>query len=209
MNKSDFYLLINAGHGSDTLGKCSSEFDEEMKKRYGIERLYEYEYNRRVALAVKERLEAEGYNVIHINPETTDVPLGERVRRANKQCALHGVKRCLYVSVHHNASNIGGWSNATGYTGYVATAASSLSVRLASIFERRAARLGMLGNRWKHTFKYDYYELKKTQCPAILTESAFFTNKGQVEWMLSDEGFETIVRLHVESIEEYFEKALN
>ena len=209
MNKQEFFVLLNAGHGSNTPGKCSDIFDAEMRERYGMERFYEYAYNRKVVLAVKEQLEADGFNVVHINPETTDVLLGERVRRANKYCATHGIKKCVYVSVHHNASNMKGWTNASGYTGYIANNASARSGWLANIFERKATELGMLGNRWKHTFTYNYYELKNTQCPAILTESAFFTNKKQVEWMLSDEGLETIVRLHVESIKEYFEKVLN
>lgn len=209
MNISEFIVMLNGGHGSDTKGKCSDEFDAEMKARYGIDRLYEYAYNRKVVLAVKERLEAEGFNVVHINPETTDVPLAERVRRANKYCASFGVKKCIYVSVHNNASNGSGWTNASGYTAYIANNASTRSKWLASIFERKATELDMLGNRWKQTFTYNYYELRNTQCPAILTESAFFTNKEQVRWMLSDEGFETIVRLHVESIKEYFEKILN
>lgn len=209
MNKSEFYVLINAGNGVDTPGKRSPDFDKEMKARLGLDCLQEYWYNRRVALAVIERLEADGYNAVHINPEQADVPLGERVGRANMYCAAHGAGHCVYVSIHHNASGGAGWTNASGYTGYIAHGASALSVGLASVFERKATELGMLGNRWKQTFAYGYYELKHTKCPAILTESAFFTNKKQVDWMLSEDGFETIVRLHVESIRDYFDKILN
>lgn len=205
MNKESFVILVNAGHNRDTAGKCSPEFSDEWKSRYGMERFYEYQYNKRVATALVERLEADGYNVFLINPEANGVSLSERVRRANKYCAIYGKRNCIYVSIHHNASMGSDWTNATGYSAYVANNASTRSRMLAGIFERNAAKLDMLGNRWKNTFTYDYYEIKNTHCPAILTESAFYTNKGQVEWMLSDEGFNTIVQLHYDSIVEYYE----
>ena len=209
MNKEDFYVLLDSGHGSDTPGKCSPEFSEEWKSRYGIDKLEEWAMNRNIVLGVREALEVAGFNVVHINPEGQDIKLGERVRRANKYCAKYGAGNCVFVSVHLDASKEKGWTNASGYTGYVCTKASLKSVKLANIFERNATALDMLGNRWKHTYAKDYFVLKKTDCPAILTESGFMTNKEQVEWMLSKDGYDTIVKLHCKSINDYLEKILN
>ena len=45
------------------------------------------------------------------------------------------------------------------------------------------------------------YILKHTLCPAVLTENLFQDNKEDVEFLLSDEGKQTIVDIHVEGIE--------
>jgi N-acetylmuramoyl-L-alanine amidase len=47
------------------------------------------------------------------------------------------------------------------------------------------------------------YVLKNTSCPAVLTENLFMDNKKDVEFLLSDKGFHSIVRLHVEGILNY------
>ena len=64
------------------------------------------------------------------------------------------------------------------------------------------------------TFRTDYsegdpdkeahlYVLKNTKCPAVLTENMFQDNKDDVVFLLSDEGFHELVRLHVEGIVNY------
>lgn len=52
-------------------------------------------------------------------------------------------------------------------------------------------------------FEQDFYILKHTLCPAVLTENLFMTNKDDVEFLESEEGKEDIVRLHVEGIINY------
>lgn len=47
------------------------------------------------------------------------------------------------------------------------------------------------------------YVLKNTNCTAVLTENFFQDNKDDVRFLLSDEGFHKIVRLHVEGILNY------
>jgi len=50
------------------------------------------------------------------------------------------------------------------------------------------------------------YVLKHTICPAVLTENFFQDNKSDVDYLLSDRGFQDIVRLHVEGILKYLQK---
>lgn len=45
--------------------------------------------------------------------------------------------------------------------------------------------------------------LKYTQCPAVLTENLFQDNKEDVDFLLSEEGKQTIVSLHVKGICKY------
>ena len=52
----------------------------------------------------------------------------------------------------------------------------------------------------------DFYILRKSRCPAVLTENFFMDNKADVAYMLSDEGKEAIVRCHVEGIKKYIDE---
>lgn len=51
-----------------------------------------------------------------------------------------------------------------------------------------------------------FYILRKSQCAACLTENMFQDNMKDVAWLLSAEGRESIVRLHVDGIKRYIEK---
>lgn len=48
-----------------------------------------------------------------------------------------------------------------------------------------------------------FYILRKTKCPAVLTENLFQDNKDDVDFLLSDKGKEAIVKLHVDGIVSY------
>jgi N-acetylmuramoyl-L-alanine amidase len=50
--------------------------------------------------------------------------------------------------------------------------------------------------------------LKKTVCPAILTENLFMTNKDDVRFLMSKEGFDAIVNLHLKAIKKCIEQGL-
>jgi N-acetylmuramoyl-L-alanine amidase len=42
-----------------------------------------------------------------------------------------------------------------------------------------------------------------TSCPAVLTENLFQDNKGEVQYLLSEEGKRNIIELHLEAIKKY------
>ena len=48
-----------------------------------------------------------------------------------------------------------------------------------------------------------FYILKHTVCPAVLTENLFQDNREDVDFLLSDEGRQKIVTLHVQGICKY------
>ena len=52
----------------------------------------------------------------------------------------------------------------------------------------------------------NFYVLKHTQCPAVLTENLFYDNKKDYEYMMSDKGKAEIVDIHVEGIINYIKK---
>ena len=98
-------VLIDNGHGSDTPGKCSPD-----------RRLLEYRYAREIASETVRRLRAEGVDADLLVPETTDISLSERARRANKVCDAIGTANVCLVSIHVNAAGSDGkWHEASGW----------------------------------------------------------------------------------------------
>ena len=55
---------------------------------------------------------------------------------------------------------------------------------------------------WENNF----YILKKTSCPAVLTENFFMDNETDCKYLLSPEGKAQIIQLHVDSILKYIEE---
>lgn len=189
-------ILIDNGHGSNTSGKCSPD-----------KRLREYSWAREIAKRLETSLKTNGYDARRIVPEETDISLSTRCRRVNAVCNEKGSKNCLLISIHINAANSDGkWHDARGWSVWVAPNASSNSKRLAHALYDEAAKHNLKGNRFVPTCKYwtgNFAIVRDTNCPAVLTENLFQDNKDEVEWLLSENGKQTIVQLHVDGIIKY------
>ena len=187
-------LLIDNGHGRETPGKRSPD---------GL--LREWEWTRRCAREVCARLNALGrVNAALVTPEEHDVSLAERVRRVNDICKRHGARNCLLLSIHNNAAGGGAqWLAARGFSPWVYTKAGEQARRMALILQTLAETRGLKGNRAVPPRKYweaNFYILKHTACAAVLTECLFQDNREDVDYLLSDEGFNTLVKLHVDAV---------
>ena len=69
----------------------------------------------------------------------------------------------------------------------------------------------MKGNRSVPKCKYwmaDYYILKNSKCPAVLTENLFQDNLEDVNFLLSMHGRERIIDLHLKGIINYVENVI-
>lgn len=189
-------VLIDNGHGEDTLGKCSPD-----------KRLREYAYCREIARRVSRQLSLQGIDAILITPEEKDVALRERVRRVNGWARKLGKENVLMVSIHNNAAgNDGKWHTATGFSVFISKNASEKSKRLARIFTDNATAMGLMGNRAVPAEKYWVQSLAMTRdtiCPAVLTENLFQDNREDVDFLLSEDGKQAITKLHVDSIIQY------
>ena len=86
-------ILIDNGHGMETPGKRSPD---------GFFR--EFAYTREIAARIVARLSKLGYDAELLVPESRDVPLRTRCRRANMICNELGKENVLLVSVHVNAA---------------------------------------------------------------------------------------------------------
>lgn len=196
-------ILIDNGHGANTPDKCSPDG-----------RLREYAWSRECAKRLVAALKKKGYDAELITPEASDVKLQTRVSRVNNICKAVGARNCLLVSTHNNASGSDGkWHDACGWSVFVSKNASENSKKLARMLTAEAMKRELMGNRsvpiqkywtWSWTDK-DIYILEKTACPAVLTENMFQDHKGDVDYLLSEEGMTELVDLHVEGITKYVE----
>lgn len=193
-------ILLDNGHGENTAGKRSPD---------GLFR--EYKYAREIAEAIERELRTRGYDVERIVKETIDVPLEERARRVNEICGRLGASNVVLVSIHCNAAKNGEWANARGWCAYTSKGktksdelATMLYVEAGHNFAGQTIRKDFSDGDpdWEESF----YILKKTKCPAVLTENFFMDNKLDVSYLLSLEGRQQIVKTHVNALIEYVAK---
>lgn len=187
-------ILIDNGHGEETPGKRSPDG-----------KFREYLYAREVAAAIERRLLLQGYDAEMLVREMTDVPLAERARRANEACGRLGAENVVLVSIHCNASKNGEWGKARGWSAYTSKGKTK-SDELATMLYVEAAK-HFTGQTIRKEFsdgdpdwEEGFYILRKTKCPAVLTENFFMDNEQDLAYLTSEEGREAIVRTHVAAL---------
>lgn len=190
-------ILIDNGHGSNTVGKRSPDG-----------RLMEWKYAREIAQGIVNALRMRGHDAMLLTPEETDVSLKNRVLRANQEMRrAGGASKCVLVSIHCNAAGKDGrWHSARGWGAYVGLNASKRSKLLAKLLASEAERCGLRVRKPSAEQPYWTQSLavcRDTLCPAVLTENLFQDNREDVAYLLSGVGRATIIRLHVEAIERY------
>ena len=193
-------ILIDNGQGNNTLGKRSPDG-----------KFREYAYNREIAKRIVADLIDRGHDAELIVPEDNDISLEERVRRANKICLASDPSCVILVSIHVNAAGNGSkWTNATGWSVYTCKGQTS-SDKLAEClceaaiknFPGRRIRTDYSDNDpdWEENF----YILRHSLCPAVLTENFFMDNKSDLEYLQSKAGKQAVVDTHIEGIIEYLD----
>ena len=193
-------ILIDNGHGENTPGKRSPDG-----------KFREYLYAREIAVAIERRLLMQGYDVELITRETIDVPLEERARRVNEICGRVGAGNVVLVSIHCNASKNGEWGKARGWSAYTSKGKTK-SDELATMLYVEAAK-NFTGQTIRKEFsdgdpdwEEGFYILRKTKCPAVLTENFFMDNEQDLAYINSKEGYEAVVTTHVDAIKKYVEE---
>ena len=191
-------ILIDNGHGLMTPGKRSPDG-----------KFLEATYTREIARRVVADLTDRGYNAQLLVPEPEDIPLSERVRRINAHCNILGKSHVILVSIHVNAAGNGSqWLNATGWSVYTCKGQTE-SDRLAGILYEAAIK-NFPGRRIRTDFsdgdpdwEEGFYILRKSLCPAVLTENFFMDSRDDLEYLQSRAGKQAVVDTHVEGIIEY------
>lgn len=212
MNNKSIIVILGTAHLATTPGKCSPDGH-----------FREYAYSRKVVGEIAEALRADGFTVFidYMAPSPSPQMKGAtwkqeqsrelawRANFVNTLCAKYGKHNCIYVSVHNNAAGADGkWHDACGFSVFVSLKGSTASKQLARCLYEAAEKEGkaVTGNRCVPPSKYwesNLYVLNNTACPAVLTENLFQDNREDVDFLLSDKGRESVVRLHVEGIKQY------
>jgi N-acetylmuramoyl-L-alanine amidase len=115
------------------------------------------------------------------------------------------------ISVHSNAKGNGtAWENAKGWEAYT-TRGKTKSDILADFLYKRADS-NLKGRKIREDWtdgdrdkEADFYMIKKSYCPAVLTENFFYDNKDDLEYLTSEEGVHGVVRLLVEGIIDFID----
>lgn len=194
-------ILLDAGHGIDTLGKRSPD---------GA--FLEYKFNREVAEYLYDLLEDYDFDVDMVVTETNDIPLKTRVRRVNEVCSLLGADNVLLISIHSNACGNGSeWMSAKGWSCYTTkgvTKSDKVAECMYKAFEEefkdRKIRKDMSDG--DSDWEEDFYIIKKTSCPAILIENFFYDNKEECEWLLKDLTKMRIANAILDGVQRYYGK---
>lgn len=157
--------------------------------------------------------------------------LDYRAKQVNAICDKYGKENCLYVSIHLNgAGSDGKWHGAGGWCAFTTPGKTRADILAECLYDaafnnlKPYVRIIDEGKRkGEYTekqvpFRMDKSDgdrdleanlavLRKTACPAVLTENMFQDSKRDVAWLLSDEGRHAIERLHVEGIIKFIEAA--
>lgn len=194
-------IILGTAHLKCTPGKCSPD-----------KKFYEYKYSREQVKAIKKELNALGYDVYVDIPEedlnlTQNQELKKRVSFVNNLCKKYG--ECIYISIHVNGAGDGSkWLNASGWECY--TSKGKTKSDLLAEFLYQSAEKYLIDKKIRKDLsdgdsdkEFNYYVLKNTLCPAVLTENFFQDSKEDVKYLLSKEGFKAITNLHVEGIINY------
>lgn len=202
-------ILIDNGHGVQTLGKCSPLLDDSIK--IGDEftekgRFKEWKYTRVISNLIVDKLKDMGYDARLVTPEDSDASLAERIRRINTICNKEGAGNVLIISVHANAvGDSSKWMEGKGWEAYT-TRGETISDKLADFLYKRADS-NIKGRKIREDWtdgdrdkEADFYIIKKAKCAAVLTENFFYDNKDDLKYLTSDEGVHAVVRLHIEGI---------
>lgn len=191
-------VLIDNGHGCDTKGKCSPN---------GM--LKEWECTRQIAKIIFDKLTADGIECHLLVTEDIDIPLSERVKRANRHYKEDN--ETILISVHLNASGNGEkWEKPSGWQCIINDNASEKTKILANCLTYSAVGKELNVRRQKKLCNYwtdsKLTILKNTKCPAVLTENLFMDNLQDYHVLIHEDGRKMIADLHVEAIKNYIKK---
>jgi N-acetylmuramoyl-L-alanine amidase len=187
------YVALDAGHGTNTLGK-------------GVPTLKEHDFNATVVKYAKEMLEYNGIKVLLTQPLFgKDVALSTRTNLANKE------KVDLFLSVHADAN---GDKDARGHWGFYWKTSTS-GKKMADLWYNELMAVKDEDDRItsrKNSASYrgqwnNFHVLRETYMPAVLMEHAFMTNAKDLVLLKSDDFRKKSAEALTRAVCKYFGKA--
>ena len=191
-HKARYMWCLDNGHGQQTKGKRSPKFEDGKQ-------FLEYEFNRDIVKRVIEQLDQVGVKYFNVVPEVDiDNFLEGRVARANN---LDSTLPKIFLSIHSNAFGSSGWETPSGIETWFYHGSRS-GQALAGVFQKHLIDKLKWKNRKLKSYPgpKQFYVLRNTRMPAVLTENGFYTNKEEARQLLKDSVRQKIADAHVEAI---------
>lgn len=191
-------IFLDNCHGSDTPGKRSPDG-----------KFLEYHYNRLLASQITSTLQSLNYDAELLVPEKIDIPMKERCHRVNTWCNAHGSTNAICISIHFNAHGNGSeWTQAKGWSIYTSKGNTKADLLAESIAQAATELLPDMRLRSDPAdgdldIEEDFYILKRTVCPCVLSENGFMTNYDECRWLMTDEALTILSNVHVTGIINY------
>lgn len=198
MKEKRLWLLDN-GHGGIINGEYQTKGKRSPLWPTG-EQLFEGEFNRAIVKRLTKMMDEAQLDYVVIADTEEDMSLSARVNLANEYYKHH--ENAIYLSIHANAGGGTGWEVFT-------SVGESASDKYANIFYKQAVEF--YPEIRKRTDMTDgdpdkesqFYVLRKTNCPAVLTENFFMdTYSPDCQILLSEEGRDKIAEMHFAAIQE-------
>ena len=203
---SRYTWLLDPGHGGiidgvyQTSGKKSPTFPNGSI-------LYEGVFNRKIVNEIIFLNDVypwcdidDRIKIINIADTNEDVSLRKRVLKANNLNKVH--KNCIYISVHANAFGDGNTFNSANGISFFHHINSSKGKILADTLQKQLINLTKLRDRGIKANESwaNFYVLRKTNMPAILSENGFMTNLEEARLLSSTDMQKKIAKAHLNMI---------
>jgi N-acetylmuramoyl-L-alanine amidase len=206
ISHSKYLWIFDNGHGGiidgvyQTSGKRSPMWEDGTQ-------LFEGEFNRSIVDRLIKMCNEAGIECFNLVDTQVDISLRKRTDKANdiwREQHDNNGKSCIYVSIHANGFSK---ESAHGWSVYT-TPGENKSDKIAQILFNKAKEEFPDHKMRKDTKDHDddkeanFWVLRKTVMPAILSENFFMTNKKESKLLLSEEGRDRIAKIHFEMIQE-------
>jgi N-acetylmuramoyl-L-alanine amidase len=196
-----YIWLLDPGHGGlingvyQTRGKRSPVFPDGSI-------LYEGVFNRDIAARIKDLCTMEGIECEDIVNSDHDVPLATRVSRANTRHAAD--RRCRYISIHANGWGDGiTFNSAHGASLFHYMTSKTGKDMATSLLNHLVQETGLKSRGVQSNMNWaNFYVLRKTHMPAILSENGFMTNLEDATNLMKDEFRQKVALAHFNFIKE-------
>lgn len=189
-------VILDAGHGIDTPGKRSPIWSNNTQ-------LFEWKFNRDVVDSIIGYLQVANISYVKLIEESQDISLKERVDRINAIYKENKDKYKVYlISIHGNAADNAPTANGIEV---FTSIGETKSDTIAEVFYSKLKNLGwkMRPNRSNKGGKEEnFYILKNSHCPAVLTENGFYTNEEECKKMLEFYWQKEIALAHYKAIQD-------
>jgi N-acetylmuramoyl-L-alanine amidase len=196
-----FTVILDPGHGGIINGKYVTAGKRSPVWADGTQ-LFEGVYNRHVCSALEVLLWNGKIPSFRVVDGEHDTPLGQRVLRANEFYKKD--KKCIYVSIHGNA----GPETASGFEVFTSIGQTKSDILASFVIDAMEEIIPNV--KWRKDLtdgdedkEENFYVLRSTFMPAILSENGFFTNYAECHRMMDQSFINLVAQSHYQGIVKY------